>query len=424
MKKKMLEGIEQEVITETLDNGLKIFLMPFKNRKNYSINYMTIFGAAIDKFKVNGKVCTPPSGVAHFLEHKMFEQETGEDPFEFFSKTGSDANASTGYKSTSYTVEGTNNIEENLEFLLNYVNSPYFTDENVEKEKNIIVEEINMYNDEPESRMYNESSKAIFKRHSMRIDIGGTEESVRKITKDDLYSCYNAFYIPSNMYLFISGNFDAESILKVIKNNKLLNEKKNNPVVSVIRPNEPLEVNKKKIELKLDNVVKPKMIFTLKISLKDLHFEDKYKFVLLTTFIYDILYGSASIFKEEALSDNLFTEFVASKMVIDDFLLIEFMAESSSSEKLKEKIVEYFNNKEITKDDVERYKKTYISSYVLSSDRVQSTLNGVIESVVDYGDVIYDKINIIRGITLDDVLLAKSKIDIDNSSLVVAYSKK
>lgn len=424
MKKKMLEGIEQEVITETLDNGLKIFLMPFENRKNYSINYMTIFGAAIDKFKVNGKVCAPPSGVAHFLEHKMFEQETGEDPFEFFSKTGSDANASTGYKSTSYTVEGTNNIEENLEFLLNYVNSPYFTDENVEKEKNIIVEEINMYNDEPESRMYNESSKAIFKRHSMRIDIGGTEESVRKITKDDLYSCYNAFYIPNNMYLFISGNFDAESILKVIKNNKLLNEKKNNPVVSVIRPNEPLEVNKKKIELKLDNVVKPKMIFTLKISLKDLHFEDKYKFVLLTTFIYDILYGSASIFKEEALSDNLFTEFVASKMVIDDFLLIEFMAESSSPEKLKEKIVEYFNNKEIIKDDVERYKKTYISSYVLSSDRAQSTLNGVIESVVDYGDVIYDKINIIRSITLDDVLLAKSKIDIDNSSLVVAYSKK
>lgn len=424
MKKKMLEGIEQEVITETLDNGLKIFLMPFKNRKNYSINYMTIFGAAIDKFKVNGKVCAPPSGVAHFLEHKMFEQETGEDPFEFFSKTGSDANASTGYKSTSYTVEGTNNIEENLEFLLNYVNSPYFTDENVEKEKNIIVEEINMYSDEPESRMYNESSKAIFKRHPMRIDIGGTEESVRKITKDDLYSCYNAFYIPSNMYLFISGNFDAESILKVIRNNKLLNEKKNNPAVSVIRPNEPLEVNKRKIELKLDNVVKPKMIFTLKIALKDLHFEDKYKFVLLTTFIYDILYGSASIFKEEALSDNLFTEFVASKMVIDDFLLIEFMAESSSPEKLKEKIVEYFNNKEITKDDVERYKKTYISSYVLSSDRVQSTLNDVIESVVDYGDVIYDKINIIRSITLDDVLLAKSKIDIDNSSLVVAYSKK
>ena len=124
------------------------------------------------------------------------------------------------------------------------------------------------------------------------------------------------------------------------------------------------------------------------------------------------------------MSDNLFTEFVASKMVIDDFLLIEFMAESSSLEKLKDKIVEYFNNKEITKDDVERYKKTYISSYVLSSDRVQSTLNGVIESVVDYGDVIYDKINIIRSITLDDVLLAKSKIDIDNSSLVVAYSKK
>lgn len=424
MKKKMLEGIEQEVITETLDNGLKIFLMPFKNRKNYSINYMTIFGAAIDRFKVNGKVCAPPSGVAHFLEHKMFEQESGEDPFEFFSKTGSDANASTGYKTTSYTVEGTNNIEKNLTFLLDYVNSPYFTDKNVEKEKNIIIEEINMYSDEPESKMYNESSKAIFKKHPMRIDIGGTEESVRKITKEDLYSCYNAFYIPSNMFLFISGNFDVESVLKVIKNNKLLNEKKNDIEISVIKPNEPLEVNKKEVKLTLDNVIKPKMIFTLKISLKDLHFEEKYKFVLLTTFIYDILYGSASIFKEEALSDNLFTEFVASKMVIDDFLLIEFMAESSSPEKLKDKIVEYFNNKEITKDDVERYKKTYISSYVLSSDRVQSTLNGVIESVVDYGDVIYDKINIIRSITLDDVLFAKSKIDIDNSALVVAYSKK
>lgn len=423
---KEIKGLEQVVNIEVLDNGLTIYLIPFENRKNYYIEYVTKFGASINKFKpvASDKFITVPYGVAHFLEHKMFEQETGEDPFKFFSKYGSDANASTGYKTTSYTVEGTNNIEENLDYLLTYVNSPYFTDQNVEKEKNIIVEEINMYNDEPEGKLYRESSKAIFKYHPMRIDIGGTEKSVRSITKEDLYNCYNTFYQPSNMLLFIGGSFDIDSVMNVIKNNKALMSNNYNQEIEIKTTKEPDKVNINFKELEIEGMVIPKLIFTIKLSLKEIKKEDRYEFSLLANLLYSILYGSASTFREEASNLGIMSFFTASKVIIDDFLLIEFIAESRNPKKLGEMIIDYFKNKEITEEDVERNKKCYIANRVLSSDKVVSTVSNLVDNVIDYGDIIYDKIDIARSATLDKINALRNYIDINNASLVIANCKE
>lgn len=426
MIKNEIKGIEQDVYIETLSNGLKVFLVPFKNRKNYYINYVTNYGSIVTKFVPVGesKMIEVPYGVAHFLEHKMFEQENGEEPFEFFSKYGSDANASTGYKSTSYTVEGTNNIEENLEYLLDYVNSPYFTDENVEKEKNIIIEEINMYNDEPEGKLYEASSKAIFKYHPMRIDIGGTEESVKKITKEDLYNCYNTFYQPSNMFLIIGGNFDKDSVLKVIKNNKKLMSNNICSSINIEEIKEPLEVNKREIELKINNIVIPKMIFTLKISLKDIPFEKRFEYVLNVNILLGVLYSSSSLFKEKMLKEEKLSILATSKAIIDDFLLVEFIAESKCPKVLYKEIVKCFKEQDITSEEVERHKKVYISSEVLKSDKVVSTINSLLSNIIDYGDIIYNKLDIIKNINFDSVMYTRKSIDIDNSSLVIGYPKE
>lgn len=423
---KELKGLEQKVNIEVLDNGLTVYLIPFKNRKNYYIEYVTKFGASINKFKPvdSDKFKTISYGVAHFLEHKVFEQETGEDPFKFFSKYGSDANASTGYKSTSYIVEGTNNIEENLDYMLTYVNSPYFTDENVEKEKNIIVEEVNMYNDEPEGKLYRESGKAIFKRHPMRIDIGGTEKSIRGITKEELYSCYNTFYQPSNMLLFIGGNFDVEKVMNVIKNNKALNSRsaKKNFEVKVAR--EPEEVNTKFKELEIEGMVIPKFILTIKKLLKNVDKKDRFELAVSVNILYNILYGDSSNFREEALNSNIMSYLVTSKVIVDDFLLVEFMAESQDPKKLSEMIVNCFKKKKITSEEVERQKKCFISNLVLASDRVVPTISSLVDNVIDYGDIIYDKVDIIRGITLDKIEKVRKFINIDNSSLVIANCKE
>lgn len=426
MKTIELVGLEQNVYYEKLDNGLEVYLIPYKNKSNYSMHYITKYGSIQTTFIPYGKKekITVPDGIAHFIEHKMFEQEDGIDPFKFFSKYGSDANASTGYKTTSYTVNGVSNIKENLDFLLTYVNSPYFTEENVEKEKNIIIEEINMYNDEPEGKLYEKSSKSIFKIHPMRVDIGGTEKSVRSINKENLYDCYNTFYQPSNMSLFIGGNFDVDRIIEVIKNNKALQSNTIKEEIKVEYCKEPLKVNSNFEEIEIENLIIPKMIFTLKISLKGIYGKERFKYILLINLLIGILYGGSSTFREDMLNKGKMSIFATSKATIDDFLILEFMAESKVPKELADNIKKVFSKQKITIEEVERHKKIYIANEVLKSDQVVSTVNTITSNVIDYGDIIYDKIDVVKNIKLNDILNVRKTIDIENSSLVIAYPKE
>ena len=426
MIKKTIKDLDLDIYSEVLDNGLKVFLVPLENRKNYQINYFTKFGAGINEFvPVNeSKKIKVPYGVAHFLEHKMFEQEDGEDPFSFFSKSGSDANASTGYKTTSYTVEGNNNIEENLEFLLNYVNSPHFTDENVEKEKGIIIEEVNMYQDEPETKLFDKSNKAVFKYHPYRVDIGGTEKSVRSITKEVLYKCYNTFYQPNNMFILIVGSFDKDKVLNVIKNNKKLNARKDNQEVVVIKSKEGLDVNKKLVEMKINNLALPKFVLTFKTDISNISKIDRYKYKMIVDIFLYILYGSSSIFREEMFRKNLMTMFYSSKYIVDDFLLIEIIAETKKPKELYKEVIKTFKNLEITKNDVERVKKVKIANEIYSTDKVQSIMNNLTNCLVDTDDIVYNKIDLLKSITIDDILAVKKSINLDNSSFVIGYNKE
>ncbi len=423
---KEIKGLDVKIYHEVLENGLNIYLMPFENRNNYSIEYVTNYGSEIDTFisaNTNKKI-TVPYGVAHFLEHKMFEQEDGVDPFSYYSETGTDVNASTGYKTTSYSVDGTTNIEENLDFLLNYVNSPHFTNKNVEKEKGIIIEELNMYKDEPENRLYEESNKILFQKHPMRRDVGGTPKSVMKITKEILYECYDTFYQPSNMMLLISGDFFVDKVLKVIKNNKKLNDKKSNKSIKVFGKREPEEVRIKEKIIKIKNIVIPKFILTTKKRIREMSTEEKYKFKVASEIFLYILYGMSSEFREEMLNKGYFSLLYVSGSIIDEFVFAEFVAETKYPEKLKKEIIKCFKNTKITKEDVERVKKVKLSIEVVESDKPFQVLNTALTEILDYGDIIYNKIDIIKSITLEDVLKVAETIDFSNSSFMVGYPKE
>ena len=152
MKEIELISLDKKVYFEKLKNGLEIYLVPYDNKENYYISYATKFGSDVLKFDLDGDTYTPPLGIAHYLEHKMFEEPSGIDPFAFFSESGTDANAMTSYDSTQYICYCTKEFNKNLRYLLKYVNTPYFTDENVNKEKGIITEEINQCFDEALSK--------------------------------------------------------------------------------------------------------------------------------------------------------------------------------------------------------------------------------------------------------------------------------
>ncbi len=315
---------------DTLSNGLEIYMLPYDNKKNYFISYATRFGSDVLEFTGQSKTTyVPPLGIAHFLEHKMFEQESGEDPFTFFSESGTDANASTSFDNTQYICYGTKEFSKNLRYLLNYVNSPYYTDENVNKEKGIIAEEINMYEDMPDFQLEMKLRECVYKKHPRKIDIAGTVEEIERITKEDLYACYNHFYVPNNMFILIVGNFKKEEALAIIEEE--LNSKKKVALPKIKKIIEPEKVNQKEDVLKGDIEV-PKVAFGLKVPVKNISLKDL-ELDLYLNILTTILFGSSSLFRERARQDKLLSGLYMEWETVEDYKVFYLTASSIHPEK-------------------------------------------------------------------------------------------
>ena len=222
MKKTNIDKLKLELYQEKLDNGLEIYIIPKNNCNNIYATISTKYGSNIDEFVPikSKKMKKFPLGIAHFLEHKMFEMEDGTDPFEIYSNNGADANANTSNYKTTYLFSGPQYFKENLNYLLDYVQTPYFTDKNVEKEKGIIIQEIKMYQDDPYTVLYEKAIYNSFIKHPIKMPVIGDIENVKSITKEDLYECYNTFYNPGNMFVVITGNVDPEETIELIKQNQ------------------------------------------------------------------------------------------------------------------------------------------------------------------------------------------------------------
>ncbi|MDP4170520.1 MAG: pitrilysin family protein, partial [Bacillota bacterium] len=200
MESLMFEQLQEELYFEKMSNGLHVYILPKKGFNKTYATFTTKYGSVDNTFVPLGKeeFVKVPDGIAHFLEHKLFEKEDG-DVFQQFSRQGASANAFTSFTRTAYLFSSTSSVEKNLETLIDFVQDPYFTEKTVEKEKGIIGQEITMYDDNPDWRLYFGLIQNLYKNHPVKIDIAGTIESISHITKDWLYECYHTFYHPSNM---------------------------------------------------------------------------------------------------------------------------------------------------------------------------------------------------------------------------------
>lgn len=255
---------DETVFFEQLDNGLAVYLLQKKGYEKTYATFTTRYGSIDNRFKKDGQWVNVPDGIAHFLEHKMFESEKG-DVFQEFGRLGASANAFTSFSRTAYLFSATSLIEQNLETLIDFVQDPYFTEESVEKEKGIITQEIQMYQDNPGWRLFFGLIESMYAKHPVRIDIAGTPESIDQITADDLYTCYRTFYHPSNMVLFVVGNIDPAETLALIKANQAKKDYTDCPAIERDYGTEPKEVAKKRFELELD-VKTPKVLIGYKDS--------------------------------------------------------------------------------------------------------------------------------------------------------------
>ena len=423
MKTIELVGLDQNVYYEKLENGLEVYLIPYTNKSNYTMHYLTKYGSIQTTFIPYGKKekITVPDGIAHFLEHKMFEQEDGIDPFTFASKTGTYSNASTTYECTRYYFEGNKAFSENLNYLLDFVGSPYFTDENVEKEKGIIAEEIKQYDDEAEWAFEEEMKKALLQKDNHRVDIAGTVESIYKITKEDLYNTYYTFYQPSNMMLLISGEFDQNEAIEIIKNNKVLANSKPYFDIQVFSDTEPLEVNDVRKEITF-NVVNTKVGYGIKIPLDGI--KDVYKFGLYIGMMLNIKFGLSSNFREVLKAEELMTSFYMEREIISNYLIITFKADSEKPNELVEKIKEEIKNIEIDEKELERLKKVWISSEVMMIDNISITLDNIASDIIEYGKLIPNKVEIYRSLNKEEYDSIISKVDFTNTSTLIMRPNK
>ena len=304
----------------------------------------------------------------------------------YFSESGTGANAMTFFDYTQYICYGTKKFEDNLAYLIKYVNSPYYTDQNVEKEKGIIAEELKMYEDIPDYRLDNYLRQNIYHNHPRRIDIGGSVEEIYKITKEHLYTCYNSFYSPNNMFILVVGGFDKDKAYEIIKDS--LEDIDNKGKVKISKINEPKEVRCEYQEVS-SNLSVPKIAVGLKICDKTLGKFDTFDLDLYIQMINTILFGSSSLFKERVRNKKLINE-----------------------------IKEELSNVKINKNDFERMKKVWIANEVKMIDDVDSAVSNLYDDIIRYKGVVADKIDRIRNLDFKVMNEIVEKINFNNIAVV------
>lgn len=407
MEKIVNDILREEVYYEKLQNGLDVYFMPKRGfTKKYAI-LATNYGSNDLEFIPIGedKKIRVNEGIAHFLEHKMFEQPDGGDAFDKFSKLGVNANAFTNFTMTAYLFSATENFYESLEHLIDYVQTPYFTDENVEKEKGIIAQEIKMYNDDADWNVYFNCLKAMYVNYPARIDIAGTVDSIYNITKEELYKCYNTFYNPGNMALFVVGDLDVEKVVDVTKKANNYDVDKLSKSIERFYPEEPKSVKEKEVIEKF-----PISMPMFNIGFKDSNVGLKGKELLRKEIVTDILVGmlfkKGSKLYEDLYMQGLINEnFGAGFSSQVDYAFSIIAGDSKEPKKIKDIIIEYIENAKkegLSKEEFERTKKKKIGSFIKYFDSINFIANSFISYI--FKDInILDYLDVVKDITFDEV---------------------
>ncbi len=365
--------IKEKAYIETLENGLTVIIIPKEKANKKYIIWGTHFGSIDNRFimpKTKEEVFIP-DGVAHFLEHKMFEQKDGTNSLDTLMALGIDANAYTTNDHTAYLFECTNNFYEGLDELMDYVQNPYFTDQNVEKEKGIIGQEIKMYDDDPGWQLYMNAMDCMYKENPIKIDIAGSVESISKITPDVLYKCYNTFYNPSNMVMVACGDFEPENLLEEIKKRLLPRESQGE--IRRIYPEVENKINKPYKEVEME-VSTP--IFAVGFKDTDLLKENRKEIVkkhIAIEIILNLLIGKSSdLYKELYESGDLLAEPDLDYEFSDEYAHILISGQSKNPQKIQQKIQEKIEEfeKGLNKENFDRIKKKIYGDYVIEYNSI------------------------------------------------------
>ncbi|MFZ8101152.1 EF-P 5-aminopentanol modification-associated protein YfmH [Staphylococcus arlettae] len=407
MREKYYQQIDERVFESTLNNGLKLFVIPKQGFQKTFVTYTTQFGSLDNKFKPHNQdeFVTVPDGVAHFLEHKLFENEE-EDLFTAFAEDNAQVNAFTSFYRTSYLFSATDNIERNIKRLLTMVETPYFTKETVDKEKGIIAEEIKMYQEQPGYKLMFNTLRAMYDSHPIKVDIAGSVESIYDITKDDLYLCYETFYHPSNMVLFVVGDVEPNAIEQIVTEHEDKRDKEAQPVIQRDPLVEKASVNEKVVTetMKLQS---PRLMLGFKNDpLTNLQPEQFVRKDLEMTLFFELVFGEETDFYQSLLTDELIDDTFGYQFVLEPTYSFSIITSATQQpDKLKDLLLTELEQKKgqlVDEEAFELLKKQFIGEFITGLNSPEYIANQYTKLYFE-GVSLFDLLDIVENITLESV---------------------
>lgn len=387
-------------------SGLTILLYPKKFSMGYAM-LTTRYGSLDRVFHREGEQpITVPDGVAHFLEHKMFEEEDGTDAFEKFAALGGNANAFTSFDMTSYLFSATDHITELLEVLISFVMHPHFTEENVEKEKGIIGQEIGMCDDRSGTRLYYSLLEGLYQKHNVRVNIAGTVSSIADITPEILYRCYETFYHPSNMILAVCSPISDEELLSCIDRTLGDRIQPAKPIIR-IHPEEPSGIAKRMTEYSME-IARPKLAIGVKDMDVDIAPKEMLKRMLAFTILFKLFFSRSSAYFNALYAKGLADDTLdVSYECMNSCAFVILTGESDKPEEAAEELEQFFRHMpmdSVTEDDFLRVKRTVYANFIRRLDSTESIASDMTDAHLQ-AYTVWDMYEVLANITLQDITL-------------------
>lgn len=428
MKELHFKQIDEKMYHEQMDNGLDVYILPKKGFSKTFVTFTTKYGSIDNKFVPRGQAesISVPDGIAHFLEHKMFEKEDG-DVFQKFSGYGAAANAFTSFTRTAYLFSATNQLYENTETLLNFVQEPYFTKATVDKEKGIIGQEITMYDDLPDWRLYFGTIDNMYHNHPVKIDIAGTIESIDQITAEHLYTCYETFYHPSNMLMFVVGAVEPEEMMSYIRENQSKKEFAEPSEINRIFPDEPSDVAKKENTLFMD-VQKPKVYVGLKGKETSLQGEAMLKHELAVQLTLELAFGRASDFYFQAYEKGWLDESYSFDFTLEKGFGFGIIGSDTSvpeelTNAIKQELAKIEEMWPFGHDDLDRVRKKKIGYFLRALNSVENIANQFTRYAFNEMDL-FDAVPVLENMTVADLQEAFKSVQGESQQTVFSILPK
>lgn len=411
--------LDESYYKGVLDNGLTVYVYPMPHKNGIHAMLSAKIGSVTRDFILGGRRVTVPSGVAHFLEHKLFEGEEGEDAFTLFAETGASANAYTSFDRTCYLFSATIHIEQSLRTLIRFVTHPYFTKETVDKEQGIIAQEIKMYDDNADWVLTTMMLANLYAVHPIRDDIAGTVESIAQITPQTLYDCYNGFYRPDNMVLAIAGNIEPDTVARICQE-EYADAAAPDETVGIVSIDEPPAVAEKYSERTMDVFEQQ---FALGYKEKPFFKKDEVRGGIVLRLLLELLVGETSPLYRKLYDSGLINGmFDASALSGEDYLCIAFSGESAQPNAVVAAVkaeIARQRKQGIDAQRFEEHKRALIGDDLCSFDSIEGVATKM--TVGHFKSVeLYSIIDLVESIKVSDVQqMLDAMLDNEKSTLAV-----